>query len=68
MHFIGDDAPDPSIRDLGLEEYSGKGQDEDRARSWLGKMKSAFVRDQAPDSENCLLLGDLLQRATGIDS
>ncbi|OWY96790.1 LOW QUALITY PROTEIN: hypothetical protein PHMEG_00032856, partial [Phytophthora megakarya] len=34
-----------------LKEYSGKDQDEDRARSWLGKVKSAFVRDQAPDSE-----------------
>ncbi|OWY92725.1 hypothetical protein PHMEG_00038146, partial [Phytophthora megakarya] len=43
-----------------LKEYSGKDQDEDRARSWLGKVKSAFVRDQAPDSEKCLVLGDLL--------
>ncbi|OWY91590.1 hypothetical protein PHMEG_00039762 [Phytophthora megakarya] len=43
-----------------LKEYSGKDQDEDRARSWLGKVKSAFVRDQAPNSEKCLVLGDLL--------
>ncbi|OWY96377.1 LOW QUALITY PROTEIN: hypothetical protein PHMEG_00033366 [Phytophthora megakarya] len=43
-----------------LKEYSGKDHDEDRARSWLDKEKSAFVRDQAPDSEKCLVLGDLL--------
>ncbi|OWZ00962.1 hypothetical protein PHMEG_00027741, partial [Phytophthora megakarya] len=43
-----------------LKKYSGKYHDEDRARSWLGKDKSAFVRDQAPDSKKCLVLGDLL--------
>ncbi|POM68452.1 Hypothetical protein PHPALM_15391 [Phytophthora palmivora] len=43
-----------------LKEFSGKDSDEDRARSWLGKAKSAFVRDQAPDSEKCLVFGDLL--------
>ncbi|OWZ19162.1 reverse transcriptase [Phytophthora megakarya] len=43
-----------------LKEYSGKDHDEDRARSWQGKVKSAFVRDQAPDSEKCLVLSDLL--------
>lgn len=43
-----------------LKEFSGKDRDEDRARSWLGKVKSAFVRDQAPDNEKCLVLGDLL--------
>ncbi|OWZ15959.1 reverse transcriptase [Phytophthora megakarya] len=35
-----------------LKEFSGRDTDEDRARSWLGKVKSAFIRDQAPDSEN----------------
>ncbi|OWY93569.1 hypothetical protein PHMEG_00036986, partial [Phytophthora megakarya] len=43
-----------------LKEYSGKDHDEDRAWSWLDKLRSAFVRDQAPDSEKCLVLGDLL--------
>ncbi|GMF38640.1 unnamed protein product [Phytophthora fragariaefolia] len=43
-----------------LKEFSGKDNDEDRARSWLGKVKSAFIRDQAPDSEKCLVFGDLL--------
>ncbi|KAG6619547.1 reverse transcriptase [Phytophthora cinnamomi] len=33
-------------------EFSGKDGDEDRARSWISKVKSAFVRDQAPDEEN----------------
>ncbi|OWZ13767.1 hypothetical protein PHMEG_00012848 [Phytophthora megakarya] len=43
-----------------VKEYPGKGHDENRAKSWLGKVQAAFVRDQAPDSENCLVLGDLL--------
>ncbi|GMF41604.1 unnamed protein product [Phytophthora fragariaefolia] len=43
-----------------LKEFSGKVNDEDRARSWLVKVKSAFIRDQAPDSEKCLVFGDLL--------
>ncbi|ETP04580.1 hypothetical protein F441_18683, partial [Phytophthora nicotianae CJ01A1] len=34
-----------------LKEFSGKDGDEDRARAWLSKVKSAFVRDQAPDEE-----------------
>ncbi|KAH7460378.1 uncharacterized protein KRP23_14746 [Phytophthora ramorum] len=44
-----------------LKEFSGKDNDEDRARGWLSKMKSAFIRDQAPDSEKCLVFGDLLK-------
>ncbi|POM73861.1 Reverse transcriptase [Phytophthora palmivora] len=32
-----------------LKEFSGKENDEDRARSWQGKVKSVFVRDQALD-------------------
>uniref|UniRef100_A0AAV1TQF8 Uncharacterized protein n=2 Tax=Peronospora matthiolae TaxID=2874970 RepID=A0AAV1TQF8_9STRA len=43
-----------------LEEFSGRNHDDDRARSWVRKVKSAFLRDQAPDSRNCLVLGDLL--------
>ncbi|GMF25324.1 unnamed protein product [Phytophthora fragariaefolia] len=42
-----------------LKEFAGKDGDEDRARSWLGKVKSAFIRDQAPDQETCLVFGDL---------
>ncbi|ETI30399.1 hypothetical protein F442_22594, partial [Phytophthora nicotianae P10297] len=41
------------------KEFSGKDEDEDRARAWIGKVKSAFVRDQAPDDEKCLVLGSL---------
>jgi hypothetical protein len=48
-----------------LKEFSGKDRDEDRARSWLNKAKSAFVRDQAPDDEKCLVLGDLLAGPAG---
>ncbi|KAE9298268.1 hypothetical protein PF008_g23539 [Phytophthora fragariae] len=43
-----------------LKEFSGKDGDEDRARSWVGKVKSAFIRDQAPDKKKCLVFGDLL--------
>ncbi|GMF15143.1 unnamed protein product [Phytophthora fragariaefolia] len=45
-----------------LKEFAGKDGDEDRARSWLGKVKSAFIRDQAPDQEKCLVFGDLFTR------
>ncbi|ETP33875.1 hypothetical protein F442_17691 [Phytophthora nicotianae P10297] len=37
-----------------LKEFAGKDNDEDRARAWTGKVKSAFVRDQPPDDEKCL--------------
>ena len=43
-----------------LKEFSGKDRDEDKARSWISKVKSAFLRDPAPDEENCLVLGNLL--------
>ncbi|POM79702.1 Hypothetical protein PHPALM_2561 [Phytophthora palmivora] len=43
-----------------LKEFAGKEGDELRARAWLRKVKSAFVRDQAPDEEKCLVFGDLL--------
>ncbi|GMF53887.1 unnamed protein product [Phytophthora fragariaefolia] len=46
-----------------LKEFSGKDQDEDRARAWLGKVKSAFLRDQASDGEKCLTFADLLSGA-----
>ena len=35
-----------------LKEFAGKDNDEDRARGWISKVKSAFLRDQAPDNEN----------------
>uniref|UniRef100_A0AAV1VBW5 CCHC-type domain-containing protein n=1 Tax=Peronospora matthiolae TaxID=2874970 RepID=A0AAV1VBW5_9STRA len=43
-----------------LKEYSGKDREEDKARNWIGKVKSAFIRDQAPDEERCLVFGDLM--------
>ncbi|CAI5746607.1 unnamed protein product [Peronospora destructor] len=43
-----------------LKEFAGKEHDEDRAINWMSKVKSAFLRDQAPDSEKCLVFGDLL--------
>ncbi|OWZ06043.1 hypothetical protein PHMEG_00021762 [Phytophthora megakarya] len=30
-----------------LKEFTGKDQDEDRARAWISKVMSAFMRDQA---------------------
>ncbi|KAE8960784.1 hypothetical protein PR001_g30267, partial [Phytophthora rubi] len=43
-----------------LKEFTGKDQDEDRARAWISKLKSSFMRDQASDEEKCLTLADLL--------
>ena len=43
-----------------LKEFTGRDQDEDRARSWISRVKSAFLRDQAPDTEKCLVFSDLL--------
>ncbi|OWZ02764.1 hypothetical protein PHMEG_00025615 [Phytophthora megakarya] len=43
-----------------LKEFSGKDPDEDRARAWISKVKSAFMRDQASDEEKCLTFTDLL--------
>ncbi|KAG3233074.1 hypothetical protein PI124_g21849 [Phytophthora idaei] len=43
-----------------LKEFTGKDQDEDRARAWIGKVKSALMRDQASDAEKCLTFADLL--------
>ena len=37
-----------------LKEFHGRDNDEDRARSWVTKVKTAFLRDQAPDSESSL--------------
>ncbi|GMF29864.1 unnamed protein product [Phytophthora lilii] len=46
-----------------LKEFTGKDHDEDRARTWISKVKSAFIRDQAPDDEKCLVFGGLLTGA-----
>ncbi|OWZ01850.1 hypothetical protein PHMEG_00026691 [Phytophthora megakarya] len=43
-----------------LKEFSGKDMDEDRARAWIGKVKSAFQRDQPTEEEQCLTFGDLM--------
>ncbi|KAE8892531.1 hypothetical protein PF003_g23166 [Phytophthora fragariae] len=43
-----------------LKEFTGKDRDEERARGWIGKVKSAFTRDQATDEEKCLTFADLL--------
>uniref|UniRef100_A0AAV1UZQ1 Uncharacterized protein n=1 Tax=Peronospora matthiolae TaxID=2874970 RepID=A0AAV1UZQ1_9STRA len=39
-----------------LKEFLGRDHDDDRARSWVRKVKSAFLRDQAPGSGKCLVL------------
>ncbi|OWZ02703.1 LOW QUALITY PROTEIN: hypothetical protein PHMEG_00025691 [Phytophthora megakarya] len=45
---------------LDLKKFSGKDPDEDRARAWISKIKSAFMRDQASNEEKCLTFADLL--------
>ena len=47
-----------------LNEFTGRDRDKDRARSWISKVESAFLRDQIPDEEKCLVLGDLLTGPT----
>ncbi|KAI9992810.1 hypothetical protein PInf_014708 [Phytophthora infestans] len=43
-----------------LKEFTGKDQDENRARTWISKVKSDLIRDQASDAEKCLTFADLL--------
>ncbi|OWZ10789.1 reverse transcriptase [Phytophthora megakarya] len=43
-----------------LKEFIGQDVDEDRARAWIGKVKSAFQRDQATEEGKCLTFGDLM--------
>ncbi|CAI5738349.1 unnamed protein product [Hyaloperonospora brassicae] len=43
-----------------LKKFNGRDRDEDRARIWISKVKSAFLRDQIPDEEKCLVF-DLLE-------
>ncbi|ETO60401.1 hypothetical protein F444_21394 [Phytophthora nicotianae P1976] len=64
MKSVGSDhgEDDPDDLDLPVSRQatlSGKDDDEDCAGAWIGKVKSVFVRDQAPDDEKCLVLGGL---------
>ncbi|KAI9985864.1 hypothetical protein PInf_024644 [Phytophthora infestans] len=43
-----------------LKEFTGKDRDEDRARTWISKVKSALISNQASDAEKCLTFADLL--------
>ena len=43
-----------------LKEFSGRDHDDNRARSWMQKVRSDLLREQAPNSEKCLVFGDLL--------
>ena len=43
-----------------LKEFYGREKHEERARSSISKVKSDFLRDQAPDAGKCLMFCDLL--------
>uniref|UniRef100_A0AAV1UZ09 Retrotransposon gag domain-containing protein n=1 Tax=Peronospora matthiolae TaxID=2874970 RepID=A0AAV1UZ09_9STRA len=43
-----------------LKEFFGRENNEERARNWTSKVKSAFLSDQAPVVEKCLVFSDLL--------
>ncbi|KAG3076425.1 hypothetical protein PI125_g21510 [Phytophthora idaei] len=43
-----------------LTEFTGKDQDKDPARAWIGKVKPALMRDQVSDAETRLTIADLL--------
>ncbi|OWY91749.1 hypothetical protein PHMEG_00039541, partial [Phytophthora megakarya] len=45
---------------LGSERVYRKDMDEDRVRTWVSKVKSAFQRDQATEEEKCLTFADLM--------
>ncbi|ETL95593.1 hypothetical protein L917_06634 [Phytophthora nicotianae] len=64
MDSVGSDHGEYDPDDLDLPAsrqatLSGKDDDEERARAGIGKVKSAFVRHQAPDDGTCLVLGGL---------
>ena len=43
-----------------LKKFSGTDREVYKAQTWIGKVKSALLRDQASDEERCLVFGDLL--------
>ena len=43
-----------------LNGFNGRDRDEDRARSWISKYKSAFLGDQVPDDKNAWFFGESL--------
>ena len=43
-----------------LKVFSGREKNEEQARNWIRKMKSAFLRNQGPDAEECLMFSNLL--------
>ena len=43
-----------------LKESAGREKNEERAKTWISKVKAAFLRDQAPDAERCLVFSNLL--------
>ena len=43
-----------------LKEFVGREKNEERTRNWISKVNLAFLRDQAPDDEKCLVFSDLL--------
>ena len=43
----------------GLKEFHDRDRDEDRARSWIIKIKSEFLTYQITDEVKCLLFDDL---------
>ncbi|KAG3231227.1 hypothetical protein PI124_g23678 [Phytophthora idaei] len=51
-----------------LKEFTGKDQDEDRARAWIGKVKSTLMRDQASGyQESPENTGSITLRESGFD-
>ena len=43
-----------------LKEFAGREKNEERDRNCISKVKSAVLRDQAPDVEKCLVFSDHL--------
>ena len=47
-----------------VKELDGREKNEERARNWIRKVKSSFLRDQAPDADQYLVFSDLLTGPT----
>ena len=60
--ITGDSSDNQRIRTSAiseLKEFTRKDQEIDKAQTLIGKVKLAFLRDQASDEEKCLVFGDL---------
>ena len=44
-----------------LKEFTGPEKNEEQARNWISKVKTALLHNQETNEEKCMLVSDLLQ-------